>query len=77
MGSGVVFSSVLKGSLARVEASDIDFGSEMRMGGRVEGEWRLEKRLKARLMRKLNSGFELWNSAISSWVFSMSLASSH
>ena len=42
-----------------MEASDIDFGLEMRVGGRVEGEWRLGKHSKDLLMCELNSGFEL------------------
>ena len=75
MGSGCIFSSFLKGSLARVETLDICV--EMSVGGRVERGWGLEKCLRVLFMNELGSGFELWNSAISPWAFSISLASSH
>ena len=63
MGSGFIFSLFPKGSSARVEAFDICV--EMRVGGRVERGWRLEKHSKALFMCELSSGFKLWNSAIS------------
>ena len=75
MGSGVVFSSLLKGSLTRLET--LDMWLEVRGDGRVERGWRFESCSIALFMCELGSRFEFQNSAISSWVFSISLASTH
>ena len=46
-----------KGSLARVEA--LDMYLEVRVDGRVERRWGLEKRPRALFMCELSSGFKL------------------
>ena len=77
MGSGFIFSPWHDTSLEVFKALDMYSVVEMGVDGEDKSGWRSERRSMFLFMCELGLGFELWNSAISSWVFSISLASSH
>ena len=77
MGSGLVFSLLASSTSECAEAWDIWLLLETRVCNRGERGWELEWHLAALFMCELGSEFKLWNSAISSQVFSISLALTH
>ena len=77
MGSGFIFSLWSKVLLKVFKAWDMCLAIGVEDGGRDERGSGLERHSVTLFMCELGLGFELWNSAIISWAFSISMASSH